>query len=371
MATDDMRPLSLELLGKLAERPAVSFYEGGVAEVIGQYLEQLGVSVQEDAYGNLVVYRAGEDPELPAIAFMAHMDHPGFEAFHAEGKTVVARALGGVPPSCFSERVPVQIVAPDGQMFSAETIGRYGPESERTVSLQLKEERPLELPCAVVFDLPIFSFDGELVHMRALDDLGGCASMLVALTRLVAQRTPGDVYFVFTRAEEVGLVGARLLAQERRLPMSTLVVSVETSRTLPGAALGDGPVIRVGDASFTFDAEAEGVLISAREQLRERNPEYKVQRQLMSGGTCEASGFAVYGYHVTGIALPLGNYHNAGPQGSVEAEYINLDDFLAAVELMVEAAHSVGKRRDGPAWRRLQEIPENHRARLMETAHPS
>ena len=91
----------------------------------------------------------------------------------------------------------------------------------------------------------------------------------------------------------------------------------------------------------------------------------------MSGGTCEASAFAVYGYRVTGIALPLGNYHNAGTQESVEAEYIHLDDFLAAVELIVESAHSVGKRRDGPAWRRLQEIPENHRARLMETAHPS
>ena len=371
MVTEDMRPLSLELLSKLAKCPAVSFYEGAVAEFIGQYLEQLEVSFKEDAYGNLVVRRAGEDPELPAIAFMAHMDHPGFEAFHAEGTTVLARALGGVPSSCFSERVPVQIVAPDGQMFRAETSGRHGPESERAVSLHLKDEHPLDLPCAVVFDLPDFSFDGELVHMRALDDLGGCASMLVALTRLVSQRTPGDIYFVFTRAEEVGLVGARLLAQERRLPMSTLVISVETSRTLPGAALGEGPVIRVGDASFTFDIEAEGVLISAREQLRERNPEYKVQRQLMSGGTCEASAFAVYGYRVTGIALPLGNYHNAGTQESVEAEYIHLDDFLAAVELIVESAHSVGKRRDGPAWRRLQEIPENHRARLMETAHPS
>ena len=192
--------------------------------------------------------------------------------------------------------------------------------------------------------------------------------MLVALTKLASQHTPGDIYFVFTRAEEVGLVGARLLAQEGRLPMNTLVVSVETSRNLPGAILGEGPVIRVGDASFTFDAEAEGVLISAREQLRERNPGFKVQRQLMSGGTCEASGFAVYGYHVTGIALPLGNYHNAGPEGSVETEYICLDDFLAAVDLVVEAAHSVDKRREGPAWRRLREIPEGYRTRLMETA---
>ena len=157
MVTEDLRPLSLELLSKLAKCPAVSFYEGAVAEFIGQYLEQLEVSFKEDAYGNLVVRRAGEDPELPAIAFMAHMDHPGFEAFHAEGTTVLARALGGVPSSCFSERVPVQIVAPDGQMFGAETGRRYGSESERTVSLYLENEHPFELPCTVIFDLPNFS----------------------------------------------------------------------------------------------------------------------------------------------------------------------------------------------------------------------
>ena len=371
MATQDLRALSLELLNKLGEHPAIPFFEGGVAEYIGKYLDRLGLSFQTDIYGNLVVRQAGEDHEIPAIAFVAHMDHPGFEAFQAEGETVVARALGGVPPVSFSEGVPVQIVAPDGQMLSAETRGRYGSEQDRTVSLHLKDVSPLRLPCAVVFDLPDFSFDGELVHMRALDDLGGCATILAGLTTLVSQRTQGDVYGVFTRAEEVGLLGARLLAQGRGLPLSTLVVSVEASRTLPGAALGEGPVIRVGDASFTFDAEAEGVLHSAREQLLERQPGYKIQRQLMSGGTCEASGFSVHGYHATGIALPLGNYHNAGPEGRVEAEYIHLDDIVGAVELMVQAAHSVGLRRDGPAWRRLREVPKDYRVRLMETASPS
>ena len=165
-----------------------------------------------------------------------------------------------------------------------------------------------------------------------------------------------------------GWVGARLLAQERRLPLDTLVVSVEASRTLPGASIGEGPVIRVGDASFTFDAEAEGVLLRARERLVEQQPEFKVQRQLMSGGTCEASGFAVHGYRATGIALPLGNYHNAAPDGGVEAEHIHLDDFVGAVELIVQAAHSVSERREGPGWRRLREVPEGYRRRLEETA---
>ena len=368
MVAEDLRTLSLELLGNLGKYPAVPFFEAEVANYVSQYLEQMGLSVQRDIYGNLVTRRVGEDREVPPIAFVAHMDHPGFEAFHAEGETVLARALGGVPATCFSERVPVKIVAPDGHLLSAETSGRYGPESDRTVSLYRKDVRPLDLPCAVVFDLPEFSFDGELVHMRALDDLGGCACILATLTGLVSHGVPGDVYGVFTRAEEVGLVGARLMAQDRILPTNTLVVSVETSRALTGAAIGDGPVIRVGDASFTFDAEAEGVLISAKQRLLDQHPEYKVQRQLMSGGTCEASAFAVHGYRTTGIALPLGNYHNAGSEGRVMAEYIHMNDFVCAVELMVQAAHNVAQRRDGQAWRRLRETPREIRARLMETA---
>ena len=73
----------------------------------------------------------------------------------------------------------------------------------------------------------------------------------MALSILTEEDLPVDVYGVFTRAEEVGLVGARLLAEANTLPKNTLVVSLESSRSLPGAEIGGGPVIRVGDAAFT------------------------------------------------------------------------------------------------------------------------
>ncbi len=105
-------------------------------------------------------------------------------------------------------------------------------------------------------------------------------------------------------------------------------------------------------------------LIRARETLQERPEGFKVQRQLMSGGTCEASAFALYGYRTTGIAFPLGNYHNGTPEGRIEAEYIRLDDYIGGVELIVEAAHRVGEREDTAFRRRLREIPEDFRQRL-------
>ncbi len=372
----DIKDLSLELLRELGGCPAVSFLEGAVAACIQRSLQDMGVSAEADRHGNLIAHcqserRAGRrdgGEERPPIALVAHMDHPGFEAVEASGDMVIARALGGVPQTCFSEKVPVEIVLPDGGRLGAETAGAYGPEDERMVSLRLAEgpASALEFPRPVVFDLPDFDFSGELVHMRALDDLAGCASILAALKVLASAQDTGDLYGVFTRAEEVGLIGARLLAEEGILPPDTLVVSLEASRTLPGAAIGEGPVIRVGDASFTFDAEAEGTLLKAREELVESQPDFKAQRQLMSGGTCEASAFRYYGYRATGVAFPLGNYHNATPDGGVGAEYIHIDDFVGGVELLVQAVRSVPGRRDARPWQRMRDMPQEYRRRLAE-----
>ena len=368
---DQVKSLSLNLLRELGGCPAVSFQEEAAATCIQRLLKGMGLSAERDRYGNLIVHRLGrlhDGREHPPIALVAHMDHPGFEAVKSRGDTLIARALGGVPQACFSEEIPVQIVSPDGLRRRGVTAGPHGPEDQRMVSLRMEEPGKMEFPRPVVFDLPDFHFDGELVHMRAVDDLAGCAGILAAFHLLTSDEVIGDVYGVFTRAEEVGLVGARLLAEEGRLPAGTLVVSLEASRTLPGAEIAGGPVIRVGDAGFTFDAEAEGVLLMAREQLTEKRPDFRAQRQLMSGGTCEASAFRYYGYRTTGVAFPLGNYHNSAPDGGVAAEYIHIDDFIGGVELIVQAARTVSRRRESRPWRRMANLPEDYRRRLADTA---
>ena len=357
------------MLAGLGACPAVAYQEGLVASFIRKTVEGMGLGIEADRHGNLIV-RQGVPSEDPPIAFMAHMDHPGFEGLEVDGETVVAAPLGGVPAASLTDRVPVQVVLADGTRVKGVTAGKHESGDDRRINVELESGADVRCPLPIVFDLIDFDFDGELVHMRALDDLAGCAAILVALERMKDEGAGGEVYGVFTRAEEVGLVGARLMAKDGTLPKETLVVSLEASRTLPGAAIGEGPVIRVGDASFTFDAEAESVLLKAREELSQRDSGFKAQRQLMSGGTCEASGFRFYGYRSTGIAFPLGNYHNAAPDGSVQAEHIHIDDFVGGVLMAVEAARSVGARTDAPPWRRFREVPEEMRRRLLELPLP-
>ena len=362
---------AVELLRELGRRPAAPFFEQGPADYIFGTLSRLGLNPARDAWGNVVArYRnlpSGADQ--PPIAFAAHMDHPGFEIVDAESDPAVAKALGGVPAASLAQATPVLILAPDGSRVPSETVPLDDGVSRRETGVRLPPGVSMEPPVPVVFDLPDFVLDGDTLRMRALDDLAGCAAILAATERLVREGTEADVFAVFTRAEEVGLYGARLMAEAQTLPMETLVVSIESSPVIPGVAQGDGPVIRTGDAAFTFDADAEQVLVAARESIRSRDPGYRCQRQLMSGGVCEATAFAVFGYRATGIAFPLGNYHNGArglrdPEGGVDAEHIRLSDFLGGVELVQEAAGSVGLRGESPTRRRMREAPEEVRARL-------
>ena len=368
MTQDDR---AVEILRELGTRPAAPYFEQGPADYMFDVLAGLGLDPRRDAYGNIVSrYRAlPEDADQPPIAFVAHMDHPGFEIVDAGDGSVIAKALGGVPVASLTKPTPVLVLAPDGRRIPAETVPVAEGESTRQVELRLPDGLSVEPPVPVVFDLPDFELDGDTLRMRALDDLAGCAAILAATERLVKEGAQTDVFSVFTRAEEVGLYGARLMADEGTLPKNTLVVSIESSPVIPGVAQGDGPVIRTGDAAYTFDADAEQVLVAARERIKERDSGYRSQRQLMSGGTCEATAFAVFGYQATGIAFPLGNYHNAttriaDPDGGVDAEYIRLSDFMGGVELVYEGAKSVAARADSPTRSRMREVPDDVRARL-------
>ena len=386
---------ALDILARLAENPAAPFHEWAVAKHILGALGTLdSVNFHRDDFGNIIarytspsIAALPESEREPPIAFVAHMDHPGYEIVRpadesdaeSDGKSYIARALGGVPVASMRKRTPAFALMPDGERVPAEiqpldADSSENDSGERQVRVHVESDAELALPAPVVFDLPDFGIDGETIRMRAADDLAGCGAILSALERLVMNEAEADFYAVFTRAEEGGLFGARLMAEAGTLPANTLVVSVESSPLIPGVEQGKGPVIRTGDRVYTFDADAEQVFSAALQSLRARDSDFKAQRQLMSGGGCEATAFAVFGYTVTGLAFPLGNWHNAtttipDPDGGVDSEYISVSDYLGGVALMAEAGVSVGKRHDSPTRQYIREIPDDVRERMRGTAN--
>ena len=369
---------ALEILSELGSRPAAPFFEDGPAQYIIETISALGIEAKRDQFGNVIAHYQNNPPQgQPPIAFVAHMDHPGYEIIEVTEGGFFACALGGVPAASQKKIVPALIIAPDGERIPVQITPIENPTDEqkadRQVIVRVESEIDLDLPAPVVFDLPDFSLDGDIIRMRAADDLAGCAGTIAALEKLVADDIEADLYAVFTRAEEGGLFGARLMAEAGTLPKDTLVVSIESSPVIPGVAQGDGPVIRTGDRMYTFDADAEQAFVVASAALSEQDSEFKFQRQLMSGGSCEATAFAVFGYKVTGMAFPLGNWHNAtttipDPDGDVDSEYIHLNDFLNGGKLLTEAAKSVSKRDSSRSRDYVRNIPDDIRERMSNTS---
>ena len=362
---------AVDILRLLGECPATSFHEQLVSRCILDTLDNSQINYRVDKYGNIVAKvgsHSGSGPENLPIAFVAHMDHPGFEVVRYEEGVPVASSLGGVPLASIAKGANAFYFDEKGGRGKCVLEPIPGAQNE----LLVKSSTPPPVGAPIVFALDDFSISENLLRMRAMDDLAGCAAIIASLEELTKNPSSSDVYGVFTRAEEVGLIGARLLSLENTLPKNTFVVSVETSSIIPGVKQGEGPVIRTGDASYTFDSEAEQILIMGREAIKSSDSDYKCQRQLMSAGSCEASAFAVNGYRATGIAFPLGNWHNAttsisDPDGGVDDEYISVHDFIGGVRLIESSARNVATRHDSPLPSRYRTVPDEQRLRLTDT----
>jgi putative aminopeptidase FrvX len=175
------------------------------------------------------------------------------------------------------------------------------------------------------------------------------------------------VWGLFTRAEEVGFLGAIEAVRLGTVPPGASVLSLECSKALPSARQGDGVIVRVGDRMSIFDPGLTESLRTAADTLVRRDGSFRYQRKLMDGGACEATAFCASGFRASGLAVPLGNYHNASDDGAgIAPEHVVVDDWLAEVALLVE----LGADRDlleretpgPPSW--LQERAATARAEL-------
>ncbi len=249
------------------------------------------VQVRQDKFGNIIaLYQRGDT--APQFAFAAHMDHPGY---------VNGEFLGGVPEAYRAKNPPTR------------DFGAFA-----------------------MWDLPAFEVRAKKIYSRACDDLIGCATILTMFKELENTGAEASCYGLFTRAEEVGFVGAIHLAKGEEIPLDTTIISLETSSQLGGPVkMGAGVIIRLGDRTGVFDSITSAQLLTL---AKEREIPY--QRALMQGGTCEATAYQLYGYRTAGLCVALGNYHNCGAKETIASEYVSTEDVMAMVQLCAAAASS-------------------------------
>lgn len=347
------------LLGSILSQPTAPFREGRVMHAVLEALQAGKVPHFLDPVGNIVVGVASrvaysklfakKTPE-PVRLFIAHMDHPGFHGVRWRSSTELETKWYGGSPTTHCNGAPVWLARTGGLDFTSGTMEetKLIPSGRGIESSIVRFEGPQDpsidpstLYGAFKFRAPHWT-EGELIYSHVADDLIGVFAILSLALDHFSRPRAGDPLFVglLTRAEEVGFIGAIghfELGWIQKRKRTAFCVSLETSKTLPGADIGKGPVVRLGDRMTMFSAGHVRIFSDlAQSVLPDRH-----QRRVMDGGSCEATAATVYGLPTVGISVPLGNYHNQSFQGGPDSrgelgpapEFVHREDMLGMIEL--------------------------------------
>jgi endoglucanase len=343
-----------KILQEVVSLPTAPLHEQEVMRYVQNFVYRLALPIRQDGYGNLIAEYAG-DTKLPPLGCVAHMDHPGFLLESIKNGCFKLAFYGGAAcPAkadklsffCQGEETILSVedlvyapAPPTTQPQPTAVSPAQGTSGAAPKATHVLASYAGVLPDSVVagfamHQLPPFRQEGEIVYSRAIDDLAGCAAILALLELLVERKARAYVYAIFTRAEEIGFIGAYGLAMSNILPDKLPIVSLEASKMLPLAEQGKGVVVRLGDKRAIFDAKISTFLSEVAQELAGEDAGFLFQRRLLDGGTCEGALFNAFAYPASGLAVPLACYHNQGEQNRVAAENIHLRDWYGMVELL-------------------------------------
>lgn len=376
------------LLKQILSQPTAPFREDRVIGLVCSLLEKNKVPHFQDIAGNIIVGARSEQHYLrvikkrskePLRVFVAHMDHPGFHGKKWVSDNQLEIKWHGGSPTKHVSRAKVWVALTEDSVTPGSLeqvrISKHGYSIDTATVKLDRKDLPDKLPAAKSlyggfdFKSPVWT-SGKRIYTRAADDLAGVFCILsLAMKIYSGAKKPVDSGFIglLTRAEEVGFVGAiahfelGLLQQANR---KIFCVSLEASRTLPGAIIGKGPVIRLGDRRTVFDPGGSQILST----LAQKALPGKHQRRIMDGGSCEGTAATTYGIPVIAMSVPLGNYHNEGFEGGQGCkhhggpapEFVHADDVQGQLKLC-QALMSKGLPWANP-WQKVQSRLQNNHA---------
>jgi len=367
---DSSRESHLAWLLALTQIPTAAGREQRVVRWLERWVaERPDLALSRDASGNLVVRFAEEPKTASPLYLTAHLDHPAFVVERGVSPNVVELGFrGGVMDDYFVDAKVVLHDADDHRFRGtiAERVEGPSPKFKHYLCELNRDCESLRPGDVGTWDFPeadVAEVDGvECVRTNACDDLAAAAAAVSTFEELRRVReggeARGDVRLLFTRAEEIGFIGAIAACRQKTLEPGARLIALENSRSFPDSPIGGGPIVRVGDRVSVFTPEMTAAVANVAEkvaggpaqpiasQKMSEMPRWRWQRKLMAGGACEASVFCAFGHAATCVCLPLGNYHNMADLAAVQAgtntekptvgrEYISVSDYHGLVDLLL------------------------------------
>lgn len=339
---------------ELTNLPTASGREERVEAWIERYVARKpSLKLERDKFGNITIRRAGGNSSSP-IYITAHMDHPAFVVHQVEGaRTLIAEFRGGVdrdyfegsPVLLFHGRSKAQRGVIRAFVSRGEGTGMGVDDGAKLLRVEFARNVKAAPGDVLRWDVGESRIKGDILRAPGCDDTAGVAAAVAAFDA-IGTSSKSDVRLLFTRAEEVGFIGAIAACKAKSIPRKARLICLENSKSFAESPIGAGPIVRVGDFTSTFDPDLTYRISQIAGGIAQRESDFKFQRKLMPGGTCEASAFQSYGYVATCLCLPLGNYHNMNlATRKPDAEFISVRDYLGLVRLLTE----VGRKLDDPA----------------------
>ncbi|MCH7792664.1 MAG: hypothetical protein IID31_10345 [Planctomycetes bacterium] len=386
------RELHERWLGEITRIPTAAGREGRVVRWIeGWADERDDVELGRDDSGNLTLSLRGETDARP-VWFTAHLDHPAFVVTRVVAPTVLELQFrGGVMDDYFPD-ARIVVHTADNEPIGGVVTENTTPEgsTHKTFLAELDAPGDSIAPGDVAtWELAEQAVEDGVFYTNACDDLAAVAAALGALDTIRGQADPiPNVRVLFTRAEEIGFIGAIAACRHETPPRDARLICLENSRSFSDSPIGGGPIVRVGDRLSVFDPALTAAVAKCAETIAgapasptasqkhaDVKGSWRWQRKLMAGGACEATVFCAHGYQATCVCLPLGNYHNMADLSAVQAgtnesrprvgrEYIALADYHGLIDLLIACGTSLPEA--SPIIERLDKLWDERKGVLEE-----
>jgi endoglucanase len=355
MRKNNIKPAELKarekFLLEVTSLPTAAGHETAVIELVERWVSRRSgrMVLTRDHCGNIVIAQRGFKKacaKKAALFITAHLDHPAFIVLAADGLNVSLEFRGGVQDYYF-KGAAIEIFDQKLRRGFPARIISLDPEAKPFKTVSARLSRPaagIKPGCLARWKFPKAVISKGIVHTNACDDLAAVAAALLAFEGISRDKKLAHTALLFTRAEEVGFVGAIGAARGGTIPKGSRLVCLECSRSFPhDSPIGAGPIVRVGDRMSVFTPELTNSISDIAAARQKAAPAFRFQRKLMAGGSCEATAYSSYGIRSTCLCLPLGNYHNMADIDEVAAgkkkarvapEFVSAADFHGLVELL-------------------------------------
>ena len=323
------------LIKNLVELTGPSGYEHNVREFVKKEIEGSADKTPVDALGTLIARKGTATTQSPTrgkkIMISAHMDEIGVIATHVDKNGFVRFTnIGGVyPHNCVGARV--RFLNGTAGVVGQEKAGAYEakPLSEMYIDVGASSDKdcPVRIGDVAAFERPFTDLNGRLVS-KAMDDRIGVAVGIETLKRL--DKTPHEVYVIFSVQEEVGLRGATTSAYGVD-PDIGVAIDVTGSGDTPNGmrmevGLGKGPAIKVRDGGMLSDPRVVDWMVAAAKKAK-----LPYQLEILEGGTTDARAIQISraGVPAGCLSIPCRYIHTP-------SEMVDYSDVENGVALLVE-----------------------------------